>query len=461
MRTERDSMGEVEVPDDRLWGAQTQRAVEHFEVGERMPLEVVHALGHIKQAAARVNRGHGLATDLAAAIEQAAGEVARGEHDDHFPLVVYQTGSGTGSNMNANEVIANRASELLGGPRGQGRRVHPNDDVNRGQSSNDVFPTAMALAALAALEQRVVPAVDRLVAALERHAAAWVGIVKIGRTHLMDATPLSLGQEVSGWAAQLAAARAGIAAALPALAELPIGGTAVGTGLNAPAGFAAAMCAELSRAVGRPLRPAGNRFALMAAHDGLVAAHGALRVLAVALMKIGNDVRLLASGPRAGLAELRLPANEPGSSIMPGKVNPTQVEMATMVCARVLGNDVTMGVAGASGILELNVMKPVLIASFLESARLLAAAIDSFARHAIDGLGADEARIAELVGRSLMLVTALVPAIGYDRAAEVAKRAHASGSTLREAALALGAIGGDEFDRLVRPGDMIGDRRDS
>jgi fumarate hydratase, class II len=459
MRIERDSMGEVEVADDRLWGAQTQRSIEHFAVGPPMPVEVICALGRIKQAAARVNqRMAGLPPAIAGAIERAAEEVARGLHEEHFPLVVYQTGSGTQSNMNANEVIANRASELLGGGRGTARKVHPNDDVNRSQSSNDVFPTAMALAALEVLERDTLPCLERLVAGLAARAAAWADLVKIGRTHLMDATPLTLGQEASGWAAQLAAARAGVVAALPALAELPIGGTAVGTGLNAPRGFGEAMCAELGELTGRQLTPAPSRFAGLAGHDGLVAAHGALRVVAVALHKVASDIRLLASGPRAGLGELVLPTNEPGSSIMPGKVNPTQVEMVTMVCARVIGNDVTMSVAGASGQLELNVMKPVLIATFLESARLLAQAADSFARHAVDGLVADERRIAEQVDRSLMLVTALAPAIGYDRAAAVAKLAHERDLTLREAAIALGAVSGEEFDRLVRPADMIGPR---
>jgi fumarate hydratase class II len=454
-RLEHDSLGSIEVPDDALWGAATERSRRHFAVGERMPIAVVHALGRIKQAAARVHRaGGGIAPGIADAIERAAAEIAEGRLDAHFPLVVYQTGSGTQTNMNVNEVIANRASELLGGGRGAARTVHPNDDVNRGQSSNDAFPTAMSIAACAALDA-LDPPLGRLVARLEAHAAAWDGIVKLGRTHLMDAIPLTLGQEVSGWAAQLAAARAGIAAARPALAALAIGGTAVGTGLNAPPGFAAAMARELSALCGIPLRPAANRFAALAAHDDLVAAHGALRVLAVALAKVAGDVRLLASGPRAGLGELILPTNEPGSSIMPGKVNPTQCEMATMVAARVLGLDVAMGVAGAGGHLELNAMKPVLIATFLESAALLTAAVDGFREHAIDGLAPDPRRIAELVERSLMLGTALVPAIGYDRAAEVAKHAHAHGTTLREAALALGAVSAEEFDRLVRPGDMV------
>jgi fumarate hydratase class II len=456
-RIERDSMGEVEVPEAAYWGAQTQRSIEHFAVGERMPRDVVHALGRIKQAAARVNRQlAGLGADLAGAIERAAAEVAGGALDDHFPLVVYQTGSGTQSNMNANEVVANRASELLGGERGARRLVHPNDDVNRSQSSNDVFPTAMAIAALTATETQLLPALDRLASELATKARAWDAIIKIGRTHMMDATPLTLGQEVSGWAAQVVSARAGIAASLHGLAELPIGGTAVGTGLNAPRGFGDAMCAELSALVGRPFLPSVNRFAGLAAHDALVAAHGALRVAAVALMKIGSDVRLLASGPRAGLGELSLPANEPGSSIMPGKVNPTQVEMLTMVCARVMGNDTTMGIAGALGQLELNVMKPVLIATFLESARLLAEGVTSFAAHAIAGLEPNRRRIDELVGRSLMLVTALAPTVGYDRAAEIAKHAQTHDLSLREAAVALGAITAEDFDRLVRPIDMIG-----
>jgi fumarate hydratase, class II len=456
-RLERDSMGEIAVPDDACWGAQTQRSIEHFAVGERMPLEVIHALARIKQAAARVNRRMaGLADNVGEAIERAADEVATGALDAHFPLVVYQTGSGTQSNMNVNEVVANRASELLGGERGAARLVHPNDDVNRSQSSNDAFPTAMAIAAVAAVEGAVLPALDRLAADLAAKARAWDAIVKIGRTHLMDATPLTLGQEASGWTAQVVAARAGVAGALNALTELPIGGTAVGTGLNAPRGFGDAMCAELSELVGRPFLPAPNRFAALAGHDALVAAHGALRVAAVALMKIAADIRLLASGPRAGLGELILPANEPGSSIMPGKVNPTQVEMLTMVCARVMGNDVTVGIAGASGQLELNVMKPVLVATFLESARLIAQGAASFAQHAVAGLAASERRIAELVERSLMLVTALAPTLGYDRAAEIAKYAQANDLSLRDAAAALDAITPAEFDRLVRPADMIG-----
>jgi fumarate hydratase, class II len=458
-RNETDSMGAIEVPADRLWGAQTQRSLLHFAIGDRrMPIEVVHALAAVKQAAAQVNQRAGrLPPEYAGAIATAAGEVRAGLLDDHFPLSIYQTGSGTQTNMNVNEVVANRADELLGHARGD-RTIHPNDHVNLSQSSNDTFPTAMAIAATIAVEDRVLPPLDALHDALVVRANAWADIIKIGRTHLMDATPLTFGQEVSGWAAQLAASRATIIAALPALHELAIGGTAVGTGLNAPDGWADDMIGELSRVLGRSFATAPNKFAALAAHDAIVAASAALRGLAVALLKIGNDVRLLASGPRCGIGELILPANEPGSSIMPGKVNPTQVEALTMVCARVVGNDAAIALAGTHGQLQLSTFKPLMIASFLESARLLGDAIASFRRHCVEDMQPDRARAAELVHRSLMLVTALTPVIGYDAAAKAAKLAHDKDMTLREAVLELGLLSADAFDRAVRPEAMVGPR---
>jgi fumarate hydratase, class II len=458
-RIETDSLGAVEVPADRYWGAQTQRSLDNFPIGEaRMPRAIVHALGVIKRAAARVHRGAGrLDPARADAIEQAAREVAEGRLDDHFPLVIWQTGSGTQTHMNANEVIAGRANELLGAGRGGKAPVHPNDHVNLGQSSNDVFPTAMSLAATAAVEDRVLPALRALAAALTERARAWAGLVKLGRTHLMDATPLTCGQEASAWAAQVTAAADGVEAARPALGALAIGGTAVGTGLNAPPGFAAAVVAELAALTGRRLVAAPDRFAAIAAHDALVAASAALRTAAVALTKIGNDVRLLGSGPRAGLGELRLPANEPGSSIMPGKVNPTQVEALTMVCAKVIGNDAAIALGGLQGHLQLNAFKPLIAACFLESAHLLADAVDSFRVRCVAGLAVDEGRVAELLERSLMLVTALVPRLGYDAAARVAAHAHARGLSLRDAALELGVLDAEELDAALRPASMLGD----
>ncbi|HZM36569.1 MAG TPA: class II fumarate hydratase [Burkholderiales bacterium] len=457
MRLEKDSFGTIEVPAERLWGAQTERSRRFFRIsGERMPPAVVHALASVKKAAARVNHELNLLEkSKAEAIERAADEVLAGRHDDEFPLVVWQTGSGTQSNMNVNEVLANRASELLGGERGQKRRVHPNDEVNLGQSSNDVFPTAMHIAAARALDAELIPAVEVLRATLAAKSAAFKGIVKIGRTHLQDATPLSLGQEFSGYVAQLGQALAALRAALPGLRELAIGGTAVGTGLNTHPRFAEEVCKRLSAELGAAFSPAANRFAALAGHEALVFAHGALKTLAAALCKIANDVRLLASGPRSGLGELRIPENEPGSSIMPGKVNPTQAEAVTMLCAQVMGNDVTVNMGAASGHLELNVFKPVIIHAFLQSARLLADGCRSFEEHCARGIEADEARIADLVHRSLMLVTALSPHIGYDRAAEIAKKAHREGTTLREAALALGYVTEADFDRWVRPEAMI------
>jgi len=458
VRLEKDSFGIIEVPAGRLWGAQTERSRRFFRIsGERMPLAVIYALASVKKAAARVNHELNLLEkSKAEAIARAADEVLAGRRDEEFPLVVWQTGSGTQSNMNVNEVLANRASELLGGERGQKRLVHPNDDVNLGQSSNDVFPTAMHVAAARALHADLLPAVETLRATLAAKSAAFEGIVKIGRTHLQDATPLTLGQEFSGYVAQLDQAHAALRAALPGLMQLAIGGTAVGTGLNTHPRFAGEVCRLLSAELGMPFAPAANRFAALAGHEALVFAHGALKTLAAALFKIANDVRLLASGPRSGLGELRIPENEPGSSIMPGKVNPTQAEALTMLCAQVMGNDVALGIGGASGHLELNVYKPMMIHAFLQSARLLADGCRSFEEHCARGIEADEARIADLVQRSLMLVTALAPHIGYDRAAEIAKKAHREGRTLREAALALGYVTEADFDRWVRPEAMTG-----
>jgi fumarate hydratase class II len=457
-RPEKDSFGTIEVPADRLWGAQTERSRRFFRIsGERMPLAVVYALALVKKAAARANLELQLLDkQKAAAIERAADEVLAGRHDAEFPLVVWQTGSGTQSNMNVNEVLANRASELLGGERGQKRRVHPNDEVNLGQSSNDVFPTAMHVAATRALQDDLLPALEQLRATLAAKSEAFEKIVKIGRTHLQDATPLSLGQEFSGYVAQLEQAREALQAVLPGLRRLAIGGTAVGTGLNTHPRFAEKVCSVLSSETGISFVPAPNRFAALAGHEALVFAHGALKTLAAALSKIANDVRLLASGPRSGLGELRIPENEPGSSIMPGKVNPTQAEALTMLCAQVLGNDVAVNLGGASGHLELNVYKPMIIHAFLQSARLLADGCRSFEEHCARGIEPDEARIRELLERSLMLVTALSPHIGYDRAAEIAKKAHREGSTLREAALALGYVSAEDFDRWVLPQAMIG-----
>jgi fumarate hydratase class II len=455
-RPERDSFGTLEVPADRLWGAQTERSRRYFRIStERMPLAVVYALAQVKRSAARVNRVLGLLEpQLAEAIERAADEVLAGRHDEEFPLSVWQTGSGTQSNMNVNEVLANRASELLGGERGPRRLVHPNDHVNLGQSSNDVFPTAMHIAAARAVEHDLLPRLERLAATLAAKSEAFAGIVKIGRTHLQDATPLTLGQEFSGYVEQLAQAEAAIELALPGLCELAIGGTAVGTGLNTHAEFATRMAKDLSQATGLTFEPAPNKFAALAGHEPLVFAHGALKTLATALTKIANDVRWLASGPRSGLGELSIPENEPGSSIMPGKVNPTQAEALTMLCAQVLGNDVAVGVGGASGQFELNVYKPMLAHNFLQSVRLLADGCASFEEHCARGIRANEARIGELVERSLMLVTALAPHIGYDRAAEIAKKAHQDGSTLKAAALALGYVSAQDFERWVRPEAM-------
>ena len=459
-RIEKDSFGPIEVPAERLWGAQTERSLRLFRIsGERMPLAVVHALALVKRCAARVNAELGLLDPAkAGAIARAADEVLQGRHDAEFPLVVWQTGSGTQSNMNVNEVLANRASELLGGERGPRRRVHPNDHVNLGQSSNDAFPTAMHIAAARALHGGLLPALARLIDTLAAKRDAFAGIVKIGRTHLQDATPLTLGQEFSGYAAQLEQARAAVEAALPGVYRLAIGGTAVGTGLNAHPEFGERVAREIARETGLPFVTAPNRFAALAGHEALVFAHGALKTLAAALAKIANDVRWLASGPRSGLGEIAIPENEPGSSIMPGKVNPTQAEALTMLCAQVLGNDVAVGIGGASGNFELNVHKPLVIHNFLQSVRLLADGCLSFEEHCARGIEPNTARIRELLERSLMLVTALAPHIGYDRAAEIAKRAHRDGTTLREAALALGYVSPEQFDAWVRPEDMTGPR---
>ncbi len=459
-RMEQDTMGEIAVPADRYWGAQTERSRENFPIGPAasMPVEVVRAFGLLKKAAALANAEHGvLPAEKAELIAAVCDEIVTGELDDHFPLVVWQTGSGTQSNMNCNEVIANRAHVRQGGQLGEGTRfIHPNDDVNKSQSSNDTFPTAMHLAAYTVLVTRTVPAVEGLMRTLQAKATAFAEIVKIGRTHWMDATPLTLGQEFSGYVAQLAGALEAVQRSLPDLSELALGGTAVGTGLNAPVGFDATVAAKLAELTGFPFVSAPNKFAALAAHDGLVGAHGALRRLAVALTKIANDLRCLGSGPRCGVGELNLPANEPGSSIMPGKVNPTQVEALTMVCARVMGNDTTIGFAGASGQFELNVAKPVIIDAFLQSANLLADACAAFEQRCVAGLEANRPRIADHLRNSLMLVTALNPHIGYEKAAKIAKHAHAEGTTLKEAAIELGLVSAEDFDRWVDPARMIG-----
>ena len=456
-RKETDSFGPIDVPATAYWGAQTQRSIRNFPIGrERMPLPLVHALGLVKLCAARVNaRNGGLDEKIANAIATAAQEVAEGKHDDQFPLVVWQTGSGTQTNMNANEVIAGRANELLTGTRGGKSPVHPNDHVNMGQSSNDSFPTAMHIAAAREVTGRLVPALRHLHGLLAAHAAGWDNIVKIGRTHLQDATPLTLGQEFSGYAHQLEDGIARVEAVLPRLCRLAQGGTAVGTGLNAPPGFAEDFAAEAATATGLPFATAPNKFEALATHDTMVELSGALNVLAVSLTKIANDLRLLGSGPRCGLGELRLPENEPGSSIMPGKVNPTQCEALTMVAAQVMGNHMAVTVGGLQGHLELNVFKPLIAYNVLQSIRLLSDAAMSFADRAVAGLEPDRERIAALLEQSLMLVTALAPELGYDNAASIAKHAHATGKTLLEAGLELGLVDEETFRRLVRPEDMV------
>ena len=456
-RTETDSIGPIEVPEDAYWGAQTQRSRINFAIGEeRMPLAVVHSLALIKKAAARINDRIGdLPQDIARLIEQAADEVIAGQHDEQFPLVVWQTGSGTQSNMNVNEVIAGRANELAGNPRGGKSPVHPNDHVNRAQSSNDCFPTAMHIAAAGAIKNELLPAVAELAEALADQAARHNRLVKTGRTHMMDATPITFGQELSAFVAQLEMAQQAIRATLPAVCELAQGGTAVGTGLNSPPGFGEAIAAELAALSGLPLKSAPNKFAALAGHEPLTALSGALKTLAVALMKIANDLRLLGSGPRGGLAEVRLPANEPGSSIMPGKVNPTQCEALSMLACQVMGNDVTIGFAASQGHLQLNVYKPVIIHNVLQSIRLLADGCRNFREHCVLGMEPDAQRMAEHLERGLMLVTALNPHIGYDKAAEIAKKAYNEGTTLREAALALGHLSEEQFDAWVRPETML------
>lgn len=457
-RIEHDTFGPVAVPADRLWGAQTQRSLQNFDIsGERQPREIIRALAQIKRSSAVVNHLLGLLDQQkAAAIVAAADEVLEGRHDAEFPLVVWQTGSGTQTNMNVNEVLANRASELLGGSRGEGRKVHPNDDVNKSQSSNDVYPTAMHLAAVDAIRNRLLPSLAQLKDTLQAKSAAFMDIVKIGRTHLQDATPLTLGQEFSGYVAQLEQCDRHLHAALPHLCELALGGTAVGTGLNAPAGYAQKVAEELARLTALPVVTANNKFEVMAAADALVHAHGALKTLAASLMKIANDVRWLASGPRSGIGEIGIPENEPGSSIMPGKVNPTQSEAMTMLCCQVFGNDVAINFGGASGNFELNVFRPMIAHNFLQSVRLLADGMRSFNDHCAVGIEPNRERIAELVERSLMLVTALNPHIGYDKAAAIAKKAHKEGTSLREAAVASGHLTGEQFDQWVRPEKMTG-----
>src|SRR6266536_927346 len=459
-RTESDSMGTIAVPADRYWGAQTQRSLHHFSIGgptERMPVEIVRAFGVLKKACALVNMDLGkLARDKGELIARAADEVIEGKLDEHFPLFVWQTGSGTQSNMNANEVISNRAIELAGGQLGSKRPIHPNDDVNMSQSSNDTFPTAMHIAAAQAVVERLLPSVRALRDALHARAEEFDDIVKIGRTHLQDAVPLTLGQEFSGYVAQVDDDLERIEQALPGLYQLAVGGTAVGTGLNAPAGFGEAAAAKVAELTGLPFTSAPNKFAALAAHDAMVHAHGALKTLAVSLMKIANDIRWLGSGPRSGLGELELPENEPGSSIMPGKVNPTQAEAMTMVCCQVFGNDVAITVAGSQGHFELNVFKPVMIGNFLHSARILADVCRTFTEFCVEGLQPNHERMAELVNNSLMLVTALSPKIGYDKAAEIAKKAHHEGTTLKEAALSLGYLSEAEFDETLRPERMVG-----
>jgi fumarate hydratase class II len=456
-RIESDSLGPIEVPATAYWGAQTQRSLVNFAIGqERMPLPVIHALALIKKAAARVNQRIGdLPAEHARLIEQAANEVLSGQHDAQFPLVVWQTGSGTQSNMNVNEVLAGRANELAGQGIGGKAPVHPNDHVNRAQSSNDCFPTAMHIAAAQGIQQQLLPALRELRSGLQEQSERYAKQLKTGRTHLMDATPMTFGQELSAFVAQLGYAERAIHSALPAVYELAQGGTAVGTGLNSPHGFGEAIAAELAALSGLPLVSAPNKFAALAGHEALVTLSGALKTLAVALMKIANDLRLLGSGPRAGFAEVRLPANEPGSSIMPGKVNPTQCEALSMLACQVIGNDSTITLAASHGHLQLNVFKPVLIHNLLQSIRLLADGCHNFQVHCVAGLEADSARMAEHLERGLMLVTALNPHIGYDKAAQIAKQAYQNGSTLREEALALGYLSNEQFNAWVRPELML------
>lgn len=456
-RIEKDSLGDVKVEADRYWGAQTQRSLENFKIGgHRFPRAMIRAMGVVKKAAAQTNLELGkLDQTKCDLICRACDEVIEGKLDEHFPLVVWQTGSGTQSNMNANEVIANRAIELAGGDLGSKKPIHPNDDVNKSQSSNDAFPTYMHIAAVVEIHESLRPALDELARELEEKSVAFNDIIKIGRTHLMDATPLTLGQEVSGWAAQLRFAAKEVDRSLYGLYEIPLGGTAVGTGLNTHPEYADRVADKIAELTGLPFITAANKFAGLAAHDAFIAAHGALKTLAAALMKIANDVRWLASGPRCGIGELIIPANEPGSSIMPGKVNPTQCEALTMVCAQVLGNDVTINIAGSMGNFELNVFKPVIIHNMLESLRLLSDAINSFHENCAQGIEPNREVIQRHLSHSLMLVTALNPVVGYDKAAEIAKKAHKDGSTLKDAAVALGYLSSSEFDKHVRPEKMV------
>ncbi|TAM07573.1 MAG: class II fumarate hydratase [Paraburkholderia sp.] len=457
-RMERDTFGEIAVPAARLWGAQTQRSLQNFRIStEKQSPELITALATIKRAAAEVNLGLGVLDEKKAhAIMQTADEIIAGKHPGEFPLAVWQTGSGTQTNMNLNEVIANRASEMLGGERGEARLVHPNDDVNRGQSSNDVFPTAMHVAAAYGIVRHLLPALKTLRDTLDGKAQAFADIVKIGRTHLQDATPLTLGQEFSGYVAQLDQGIRHVQSALPHLYELAQGGTAVGTGLNAHPQFAQKVAETIGRLTGVPFVTAPSKFEVMAAADALVFAHGALKTVAASLMKIANDIRWLASGPRCGLGELSIPENEPGSSIMPGKVNPTQSEAVTMLCCQVFGNDVAVNVGGASGNFELNVFRPMIAHNVLQSIRLLADGALSFNDHCAVGIEPNRTRIDTLLNESLMLVTALNPHIGYDKAAQIAKKAHKEGTTLKAAALALGHVTEQEFDQWVRPEEMVG-----
>lgn len=457
-RREKDSMGAIDVPADKLWGAQTQRSLEHFRIStEKMPVSLIQALALTKRAAAKVNQDLGLLdADKASAIINAADEVLAGKHPDEFPLAIWQTGSGTQSNMNMNEVLANRASELLGGARGMERKVHPNDDVNKSQSSNDVFPTAMHVAAVIAVREQLIPQLNVLKSTLNEKAQAFRDIVKIGRTHLQDATPLTLGQEISGWVAMLEHNLKHIEHSLPHLAELALGGTAVGTGLNTHPEYAVRVADELAKITGQAFVTAPNKFEALATCDALVHTHGALKGLAASLMKIANDVRWLASGPRCGIGEISIPENEPGSSIMPGKVNPTQCEAMTMLCCQVMGNDVAVNMGGASGNFELNVYRPMVIHNVLQSIRLLADGMESFNEHCAVGIEPNRERISQLLNESLMLVTALNTHIGYDKAAEIAKKAHKEGLTLKASALALGYLTYAEFDAWVRPEAMVG-----
>ncbi|GKX58093.1 class II fumarate hydratase [Leminorella grimontii] len=458
MRTEKDSMGPIGVPENSLWGAQTQRSLEHFRISqEKMPKALIHALAQVKRSAAVVNMQLGLLDEKKGnAIISAADEVLADKHPNEFPLAIWQTGSGTQTNMNMNEVLANRASEILGGKRGNDRLVHPNDDVNKSQSSNDVFPTGMHVAAVIAVREHLIPELKALHKVLADKAAAYQDIVKIGRTHLQDATPLTLGQEISGWAAMLAYNLKHIEDSLPHLCELALGGTAVGTGLNTHPEYAVRVAKEIASLTGQPFVTAPNKFEALATCDALVHSHGALKGLAASLMKIANDVRWLASGPRCGIGEIAIPENEPGSSIMPGKVNPTQCEAVTMLCAQVMGNDVAINIGGASGNFELNVYRPMIIDNFLQSVRLLADGMNSFNVHCASGIEPNRERITKLLNESLMLVTALNTHIGYDKAAEIAKKAHKEGLTLKASALALGYLTEAQFDEWVRPEDMVG-----